>query len=204
MSFLDALTGYSGKLQIGDVQCDASVSETHALEADITDHPVEKGSVISDNYRQRPKSVQIEGVITDTPIEASFPGATAVSSVTSIITGSDPVKSSWETFKGYFADATLISIYASLESYDDIALSNLSVTRTNKTGQVLRFTCTARQMRIVETLEVDAIIIPKTSQAAKKKSRGNKPKKTASEGKKTSVAARGVDKIGDALTSFFK
>lgn len=54
---------------IGDVWLDVSVRETHAITAEVSDHPVEDGAAVSDHVRPQPRSIEIEGLITNTPIE---------------------------------------------------------------------------------------------------------------------------------------
>jgi hypothetical protein len=48
----------------GALTFDASVSETHIDEAEITSHPVEGGGDVSDHIRKLPVSLEINGVIT--------------------------------------------------------------------------------------------------------------------------------------------
>lgn len=195
MAFLEALLGYGGRVLIGDVTVDCSISETHSRQADITEHPVEKGSDISDNYRAKPRQVQITGMVSSTPIQTGFPGQSLVSAVGSIISGDDPVQNAWKTFNAYIDDGELISIFTSLQEYKDVGLSDLSTTRDAKTGQVLSFSITAKQIRIVTTSEADAIKLPKTEVAGKdKKKKGKKPTKEATEVKDQSAAAKLLDK----------
>lgn len=54
---------------IGSIFIDAVVRETHHLAAELTQHPVEDGSDLSDHYRPAPRAVELEGVITDMPLE---------------------------------------------------------------------------------------------------------------------------------------
>jgi hypothetical protein len=178
-----------------------SVTETHGCEAALTAHPVELGSDISDHYHVAPASLQLTGIISDTPIQTGFPGQTLIESVSLLNTGAKtPSKAAWETLKGYFDNAEVISIETSLQKYDDMVLTNFSVTRDAKTGQVLSFSCAASKVRIVTTEITDAISLPKPKQpvAAKKSTKGSKPKKTAPE-KNISAAAKLADKAG----SFF-
>jgi len=70
----------TANLTIGTIWIDVSISEKHSLGADVTEHPVEDGSNISDNVRPQPRSVQIEGLVTNHPIEMPLShagGATA-------------------------------------------------------------------------------------------------------------------------------
>jgi hypothetical protein len=195
MSFLEALVGYAGRLKIGDVTVDASISETHMREADITDHPVEEGSDITDHYRARPRSLQLDGRVTSTPIETGFPGQTAINAVVSTVKGDDPVKTAWDTFNGYVDEGTLVTVSTSLDEYPNVGITNFSAFRDASRGQVLDFSCSIKQLRIVSTLEAAAIKIAKETAAGKgKESKGKKPPQESTSSQNQSAAAKLLDK----------
>lgn len=54
---------------IDEIWLDCSVRETHTLSADVTEHPVETGADVADHIRPRARTVSIEGLISNTPIE---------------------------------------------------------------------------------------------------------------------------------------
>jgi len=56
-------------LTIGPIWIDVSISEKHGLTADVSDHPVERGTNVVDHIRPTPRTVQIEGFVTNHPIE---------------------------------------------------------------------------------------------------------------------------------------
>lgn len=196
MSFIEEIFGFTGRLKIGEIAVDASVSEQHILEGEVTDHPVEEGSDITDHYRVKPRGVQINGVITNTPLATGFPAQTLINSVKALKAGGTPVKDAWSTVKGYFSDGTLITISTSLDDYPNIVLTSFKATRDSKNGQNLNFSCVARQLRIVTTEITVGIVIPKTTTASKTKSKakGRKPPKAANAAKSKSSLAKIVDK----------
>ena len=62
-----------GWYKIDTIAIDAVVRETHRFAGEVTEHPVETGSNLSDHYRQAPRGIELEGVITDTP--SRIPGS---------------------------------------------------------------------------------------------------------------------------------
>lgn len=56
-------------VQIGSIWIDVSISETYALSAEVSDHPVERGVDVTDNIRPTPRTIRIEGLVTNHPIE---------------------------------------------------------------------------------------------------------------------------------------
>lgn len=59
--------------RIGTIAIDCVVREVHRLAGEVTTHPVEDGSDMVDHYRPAPRAVQLEGIVTDTPI--GLPGS---------------------------------------------------------------------------------------------------------------------------------
>lgn len=60
--------GYVSVTQLGTVAVDASLQETHTSTGEATDHMVEEGGDITDNYRVLPRRFSIEGVVSNHPI----------------------------------------------------------------------------------------------------------------------------------------
>lgn len=56
-------------LTIGSIWIDVSISEKHGLSAEVSDHPVERGTNIVDHIRPTPRTVQIDGLVTNHPTE---------------------------------------------------------------------------------------------------------------------------------------
>ncbi len=55
-------------IRIDGFLLDCATSETPVFEADVTSHPVEKGSDVTDNMRVKPVRYTVEGIVSDTPI----------------------------------------------------------------------------------------------------------------------------------------
>lgn len=53
---------------VSSLLLDASPGRTHTASAQVTEHPVEKGTPATDNIRPLPRKLSIEGFITNTPI----------------------------------------------------------------------------------------------------------------------------------------
>lgn len=55
---------------IGSVHLDVATAETHTESGEATEHAVEEGSNISDNYRPSPRLISIDATISNTPLKA--------------------------------------------------------------------------------------------------------------------------------------
>lgn len=55
--------------RIGELQLDATLRETHSVQNEVTQFPVEDKSDVSDNIRLLPDRVDINGLVTNSPID---------------------------------------------------------------------------------------------------------------------------------------
>lgn len=133
-------------LPAGAIEFDASVSEAHDLENEITQFPVEKGADISDHIRPLPERITINGIVTNTPIV--FLAGIA----------SDPARAedAYAKIKSMRDNGDLVSVITSLRQYDNMAIQTFSTLRDAPNGNVLNATITLREVLTAETATVAA------------------------------------------------
>lgn len=138
---------------IGEYVIDASVSESHTFESEVTEFPVEQGSAISDNIRPKPIVVTLEGVVSDTPIgnmavlrnQLGDPAADGTGGQLHYVPSTDALKALLA-----IRDARQpVTIATTLQRFENMALTNLEIPRDAQTGAALRFTATFQQITIV-------------------------------------------------------
>lgn len=114
LAFSQGTSGVLGRSTVvGGLLFDAATSESLSLDTDITDHPVENGSTMSDHIKNRPEVLQVSGLIGDASL-AVLPSAAdlmsgAVSGIESYIGG------------GSWKDNTLTNPFGSSMAASDIA-----------------------------------------------------------------------------------
>ena len=122
--------------KIGALELDASVSEGHDGEVEVTEHPVEVGANVSDHARIKPDTLTMEGVISATPFgkEASL----------------DYIREGYEKLLELKDARELLTIVTVLRAYSDMMLVKLTVPRDANSGDALRFSATFKQVRLAE------------------------------------------------------
>lgn len=204
MAFIDDIVGLVGSQQtsIGEdggdpIVLDASVREVHNVSGQITEHPVERGIDIVDNYRVLPRGLEIEGVITNTPIKSNFPGEALINSVVGLVQGdTDPASNAWQELQRFFDEAVVLTITTSLKVYTNMVLSDLTVTRSSGQGQGLHFIASAQEVRFVDTEYGEAIAIPKSPLGQKTKSAGKKTNTPSEQGAQSSTLLKTFQGFG--------
>lgn len=139
---------------VGVITLDASVRELHRATAKATRRPVEaaKGEQgdISDHVLIEPLTVQIEGVISNYPVEllASL-----------VYGGQDRAVAAYGELLYRLVNGKLCTIVTTLNTYENMILELVEVPRDAGKGNALYFNATASQIRLVQ-LQTEASTRP--------------------------------------------
>ena len=166
---------------------DATKQETHTFSASVTDHPVEKGSDISDHTRSNPDLLTLECVISDDPLYAhgDYNDSHEADKVLRSLVGS----------------GILCNIITSLRPYSKCLIESVSEVRDAGKSNGLFFTVSWKQIRTVEN-KLTAAVKAKTPKAQKKVDTGGATPETKP-AKDQSVIDATAHKILDALKGAF-
>jgi hypothetical protein len=141
---------------------DALVRESHELNAEVTEFPVETGGVISDHVRLQPREVSVEGVVTNNPVR--FLGGI----FSGLIRGENPggvegpvigpalnlTELAFAELERMYQERELIEVVTPRKRYENMALMRLSIPKDRTTGDALRFSALFREVTRVETSNV--------------------------------------------------
>jgi hypothetical protein len=169
---------------IGVVQFDVSVSEKHSASVEVTGHPVEEGSEISDHIRALPETVEINGVVTNTPIVylADLLAASPLTNATG--RSDDRVEDAYQELLRIMRAGELVKVVTSLRDYENMVLTSVEVPRDVRQGSILNASISLRQMLIANALTVDLPTprdIDKLKGTNKKTKKGKQPAEDASD-----------------------
>lgn len=180
MSLIDLLFK-KRNAEIGSITVDAAVSERHKSGSKVTRHPIEAGAAITDHVQPMPDELTLEGVVSDTPTDfLAFLG------------GGDRSSTAYKGLLDIIAKRTPIKIVTTLRTYENMVLEGLEVPRDAKKGNIVHFTVSATQIRIVESQLVKAAPVPAEL-------RGN-PTAAAGKAAATAGEAGGASFLHNALT----
>jgi hypothetical protein len=137
------------------VEFDASVSEAHNDEVEVTEHPVEDGSDVADHIRKLPNVITIEGLITNTPIIflASIQAESPV--IGDLKPTHDRVETGYAKLREFQDAGILVDVITSLRQYTDMVLLTVGVQRDTLNGNVLNCIMTLRKLKKAKALTVD-------------------------------------------------
>lgn len=170
----------AGRTQIDTVVADCTISEGHARELDITEHPVEDGANISDHARLKPEVLSLEVIFSNTVIGGpAAPGR---------------AEDAWERLRLLQEQAKLITVVTSLRVYENMVLATLSTPRSAKEGNAVRCQATLRNIKLVKN-KTTTVVVTREPLAKKKQSTGKQAsgEATDAEAKRKSLLKRGAD-----------
>ena len=135
---------------IGGISVQAILEESHYNRLEVTEHPVESGSPISDHSFMRPKEVTLRCGWSNASAESLIGAATSLFSGGGLA-ASDYVSSVYSQLLALQESRTRMSIATTLRTYDNMLITGLQVTRDEKTSQALMVTATCREVLIAST-----------------------------------------------------
>lgn len=129
---------FNGAGKIGVLEMDVTVSENHSMRSDVTDSPVEDGTDISDHIRNAPRALTIEGVISKTPVNVQH---------------FNPLRyrQAFKKLEQLHNDRVPVTVVTSFKTYKNMAVLQIDVRRDRDSGNIVQFTASLRQVRIVKT-----------------------------------------------------
>ncbi len=153
------------------VEFDATLTEDHSMSARLTDHPVETGTQITDHYRLMPKSITVNGIVSNNNLPGLLPvpGAAAVAGIISSIDSritQGRANAAYDKIEKSMKKGELLNVLTTLKEYKNMLITSVSVRRDSNNGNVLNSVITLREVKlaIVKTLgETSSPTDPKDS-----------------------------------------
>ena len=183
------------------VTFDATTDIQHTFSAEITEHPVERGSNIADHIRPKNFVLTLNGVITDYPLANTETLSTGASVTSYTLVGSRAKAGrsveAHKLFERLQNEGVLCTVNTELKRYENMALKEYTVPKNANTKGAIKFTLVFQEVRQVDGKEAQVKRVSKNS-AKKKVDTGNKP------ADKTPSAAEAKAKVrGSALQALF-
>ncbi len=164
-------------VQLDSITVDAVLSETHTLESETTDNPVEQGIDVTDHIRPRPRTLRMEGLISEVPVPGpSIDGYGPASQQTpgglnfSGVSAPDNTRpgTAYQTLVAIWENGVLLTIATALETYDNMVMVSAPVARKAGDGLSLHFSAAFKEIRIVKSQVVSVPrLLPKTKPNSK-------------------------------------
>lgn len=191
------------------VRFDTVNTETHDSTSVITEHPVEKGSNVSDHIRPELDRLSVEGYVSNKPLAtnpdvdqfAGYSPITLPDGTTATVLAPretrDRVRDTFELLQDAQKNSRIVRVETKIREYEDMGIERVSTPRTVEDGSGATFQVDLKHMKFVSAETVDAPE-PAEVRGQAKKAVGSKhaeedPEDVAK--KKKSILANGLDSL---------
>ncbi|MGD8707100.1 MAG: hypothetical protein PVI88_00265 [Nitrosopumilaceae archaeon] len=117
------------------------MSEDHNFESDVTDHPVEDGSNITDHIQNRLENGTLTGIISNFSINT--PGLY-----------SNRAQDAFDALVALWKEKTLVTITTVLRVYENVAIVSIPIARDTDSGESITIQVSFKQVKTVKLQEV--------------------------------------------------
>ena len=144
---------------VGEISLDLILTETHSLNAVVTQHPVQDGSTISDHITILPRSGTMRVLVSNFSLSTAEGDARAdwdeIYDQGEAAQKSIPnrAEEAWKKLKDLVKKRELVKVVTSLEVYEDVALTRVETTRDGDTGDALEIDIDYEQVTKVKLKE---------------------------------------------------
>ena len=149
---------------VGEISLDLILTETHSLNAVVTQHPVQDGSTISDHITILPRSGTMRVLVSNFSLSTAEGDAHAAwdeiyaQGEAAQKTLPNRAEEAWKKLKDLVKTRELVKVVTSLEVYEDVALTRVETTRDGDTGDALEIDIDYEQVTKVKLKETKVTI----------------------------------------------
>ena len=178
---------------IGGYEIDALLSVDPSHRSEVTIHPVEEGAKVSDHIIERPLTVNVTGIVSDSPI-----GLVALSRAE----GSKPSADAYSHFQTMQKDKLPVSIESGVYPvFDHMVLLSISAPKSATTGASFRFSASFQQ---IEYAAVDTDFQETLVALPREKRKVNNGAQAAEDAPETPTAVGAVLPDGSVVPNIYR
>lgn len=141
-------------VKIDSIELDATVTEKHTGMVEVTKHPIEQGANPTDHARVLPWKLQIEGLLTNTPLGAETRLARGINnsaSSTGAPGAAGQAQRSFAALEKLRTDRKTVTVLTSTRRYTNMLITQIEQPVEAKIGDAIRFTMSLEEVRFVRS-----------------------------------------------------
>ena len=130
---------------------DLVLSENHALEAQVAEHPIEVGASVATHVHNRLRQGELEGLVSNWSSLAPLFIDTAVQNFAGLAAGPNRAVAAFQdTLKKIWLEKKLVTIVLGLDTYENCILTRIEANRTPDEGDAQTFRIAFKEVRTVK------------------------------------------------------
>ena len=168
---------------LGGFEFDAIIKRSETMTSDVPEYATEEGYSITDNICLKPRELEIEAIITNSPVTWAEQHAASSSRVETMI----------EELRQLWLKKTPVQFTAAGDSYENMCITSITAPRTVEDGSSTRLTIKLKQASINSTDMANISVKYIRGGTSKKNTGGTQKDEKAT---KSSILCSGAKAIG--------
>lgn len=136
---------------ITEIPLDARVGSTYRFQSEVTEFPIESGATITDHVHLRPDEIQVEGIVSDTPVN-ELPTYLGLRGDEEVQTAGLRSQTAFDALFICWRDRIPLTVVTEYLIYDDMIVESFEIPKGPDRGEAIWFSMTLRKIVTVETL----------------------------------------------------
>lgn len=128
-------------VSVDGIEFDALIDQSSNYEAQIPEYPTEEGFSVSDNISLKPEVISMTLYVTDTPVTWAKRFGTGFGRVDSVV----------KKLENLFFSKKVILVVTSDAVYDNMAITNMSITKDSDTGYAREIPITLQKIVVTKS-----------------------------------------------------
>lgn len=155
---LTASLFFNTEIGIDDIRFDLFIDESHGLEFQLSEHPVQDGSVITDHVTQKLRTCTISGMFTNHSAKrrANNTKTISIEGYESAPVLDNVAKNNYLKLEDYAKRRLPVRLVTSLITYPKMMITNVKAKRGPDDGECVKFSMTLKEFKTVSLVEVSA------------------------------------------------
>lgn len=152
-----------GGYTIAGFQFDLVLSESHSMESDIAEQPLEQGQSVATHIHTRLRSGELECLISNWSVNSlTNTFSQAVKNFQGLAAGENRAVNFYKILKDLWLKKELVTIVLGLETYENVAITRVEAPRDPDSGDAQRFRIAFREIKKVQlaTTKIKAAVSP--------------------------------------------
>jgi hypothetical protein len=138
------------KYGIGNIRFDLLLTESHNFSSNISVHPVEDGSQISDHIQNIMESGSVSALISNFSLRSAF-------------LTSNRAQDAFDALVALWQERTLVTLVTVMRVYENVAIANMPVARDADTGEAIVIQIDFQKVEVVKLQSIELEVAVKVN-----------------------------------------
>lgn len=151
----------NGSFGVAGLEFDLLTGESHGLDFQVSEQPVEQGATSTDHVRQLPRECSVSGVFSNYPLHKESTSQVVAIDAAEALTDNRALRL-YNNLESIAAKRLPVRLVTGMRVYDEMIIVSVKADKAPQDGETVRFTMRLREWKTVrlEVVALDVLIAP--------------------------------------------